>query len=177
MPLPLPTRCKVWLLAMACLGSFAPTQAVGDSINELHLDDASGRGLSDWTHILWIGPQTHPQPLIWITHTKMRRLGFLETNVVLPISEYRRLQRVQINPYANRPARSIVDDRMGAFRISQRIGSHKTRTYFLSSVGGCGYIAAFLALKGVKWPSSSREEFSQYAMICKIAGRQLPRGY
>lgn len=170
-------RTTLVLSAIACIACpaqmLAARATVQASTNDLYEKDLAGRRAADWTHIVWIGPQTYPLPLIWLSHARLKVHDVPETNVVLTTSEYRDIERIPINDYAVRPVRGIVDGTMGAFRITQRIGSRKPRTYYLSAAGGCGYMAAILGLKSVNWTTRRQASFRDYESVCKAVGVPL----
>lgn len=167
-----------WLVVgcLLCPSQIEAAPAPDQSCTQaLYCKDLAGRGISDWTHIVWIGPQTYPQPIIWLSRDRLKLLGFPETNVVLSASQYRGVEHIAINGYTARPVRSSIDGIVGAFRITQKMRSRKPRTYFLSAVDGCRYMADIISLKGINWMSSrNRAPFLEYKTICDIAGQPLP---
>lgn len=167
-----------WLVigCLVCPSQIEAAPASDQSCTQaLYCKDLAGRGISDWTHIVWIGPQTYPQPLIWLSRDRLKLLGFPETNVVLSASAYRSVEQIAINGDRARPGRSSIDGTVGAFRVTQKMRSRKPRTYYLSAVGGCRYMADIISLKGRNWMSRrNKAPFLEYRTICDSAGRPLP---
>jgi hypothetical protein len=177
--IPLSLGPKLTWLVVGCLVCPSQIEAAPASdqscTQAFYCKDLAGRGISDWTHIVWIGPQTYPLPLIWLSRDRLKVLGFPETNVVLSASGYRAVEHIAISGYSARPVRSSIDGTVGAFRITQKMRSRKPRTYYLSAVDGCRYMANMLSLRGISWMSRrNRAPFLEYKTICDIEGQPLP---
>ena len=164
-------------LALGCLicssHTYAAPASVQSRYDDMYTKDRAGRGIADWTHIVWLGPQTYPQPLIWLSRDRLNLMGWPERSVILSSAEYRSVERVSLIAYIDRPVRSIIDGKMGAFRVTQRMQSAKPRTYYLSAVEGCRYMATILALDNVNWTVERRAPFLDYERICEFIKQPL----
>jgi hypothetical protein len=165
-------------LAITCLAVSSQIIGAGLPNSSRRLETYSGgnpgRGKPNWTHIVWIGPQTHPQTVIWLSQDRLKLSGFLEENIVFPSREYRRIERIAIKVNDTDTADKNLGFPRYSFRITQRVGYSNQRNYYLSRASGCRYISKITKAKGVTWTPARKEPFLDYARICEIAGQPLP---